>query len=275
MASHLRKSTTFIKNLKWKFKNMKEYNNLKYSDDFKTCYGFCDNKKYNVLNNEIILHENTQAIKSKAFIDENNIEKIIFNEKLEYIGAEAFKNSSVKDINLSNVRIGFNAFLGCKELKNVKLYNCLIQNSAFENSNIEYFETNSEIISQNCFFNAYIENIKLLNGVKIIEESAFEEAKFKNKTLYLPMGLEELKEHCFTFINLEQIFVNDDLKTADVAIIEPFGNETLFIINKRLEEKHFFKWAKTKVMDLDILINENKSFKEINDFYKNKSENTR
>ncbi len=250
---------------------MKKYNNLKYSDDFETCYGFCDNKK----NNEIILHENTRTIRQNAFADENYIEKIIFNEKLEYIGQDAFKSSSVKDINLNNVRIGFRAFSDCKELENVKLYNCTIQNSAFENSNIKYFETNSELISQNCFVRAYIEDIKLLNGVKIIGEYAFEEAKFKNRTLYLPSGLEELRENCFAFANFEQIFVNDDLKKADAAIIEPFGNGTLFIINEEIEKKNFFKWAKTKVMDLDTLIDENKSFKEINDFYKNKLENTR
>lgn len=254
---------------------MKEYNNLIYSDNFKVCYGFCDNKKYNIFNSVIILHENTQIIHQKAFINENYIEKIVFNKKLEYIGHEAFKNSSIKNINLNNVRIGLKAFSDCKELENVKLYNCEIQNLAFENSNIKYFETNSKIISQNCFNRAYIENIKLLSGVKIIDEYAFEGAKFKNRTLYLPSGLEELRENCFAFANLEQVFVNDDLKTADAAIIEPFGNETLFIINKRLKEKNLFKWAKTKVVDLDTLIDENKSFKEINDFYKNKLENVR
>lgn len=250
---------------------MKEYNNLKYSDDFETCYGFCNPKN----NKEIILHENTHTIALDSFKNESNIEKIVFNEKLEYIGRGAFKNSSIKDINLNNVRIELRAFSDCKELENVKLYNCAVQNSAFEDSNIKYFETNSEIISQNCFIRAYIEDIKLLSGVKIIGESAFEETKFKNKTLYLPSGLEELRENCFAFTNLEQIFVNDDLKAADTAIIEPFGNETLFIINKNLKEKNFFKWAKTKVIDLDVLIDENKSFKEINDFYKNKSENMR
>lgn len=250
---------------------MKEYNNLKYSDDFETCYGFCNPTN----NKEIILHENTRVVALDAFQNENYIEKIVFNEKLEYIGQDAFKNSSIKDINLNNVRIGINAFSVCKKLENVKLYNCLIQNSAFENSNIKYFETNSEIISRNCFFCANIEDIKLLSGIKIIGEWAFQGTEFKNKTLYLPTGLEELRENCFAFTNLEQVFVNDDLKIADVNIIEPFGNETLFIINERLKEKNFFKWAKTKVMDLDALIDENKPFKEINDFYKNKLENTR
>ena len=250
---------------------METYNNLKYSDNFERCYGFCDNKK----NNEIILHENTRIIKQKAFMNENYIDKIVFNEKLEYIGQDAFKNSSVKNINFNNVRVGLGAFSDCKKLENVKLYNCLIQNSAFENSNIKYFETNSKIISQNCFFRAYIEDIKLLSGVKIIGEWAFQGTEFRNKTLYLPTGLEELRVNCFAFTNLEQVFVNDDLKAADIAIIEPFGNETLFIINERLEKKNFFKWAKTKVMDLDILINENKPFKEINNIYKNKLGNTR
>ncbi len=140
---------------------MREYNNLKYSDDFETCYGFCNPTN----NKEIILHENTRTIALSSFKNESNIEKIVFNEKLEYIGQDAFKNSSIKDINLNNVRIGFGAFSNCKKLENVKLYNCLIQNSAFENSSIKYFETNSKIISQNCFFRAYIEDIKLLSGL--------------------------------------------------------------------------------------------------------------
>lgn len=79
---------------------------------------------------------NLSAIHAKAFKNASNLSRVEFNDKLSYIGQEAFSGTSLIELDLpKSIRvIEDNAFTGCRELKELSLKEGLLTvgNGAFQ-----------------------------------------------------------------------------------------------------------------------------------------------
>lgn len=134
---------------------------------------------------KIIIHENVETIKSKAFADCGSLKNVIFNDnsKLKTIENRAFYNNS-------------------------QLNNIILPNSV-------------ETIGEYCFYNCGLKYVELSNNISILSESLFEkcsklyEIKFRN-----PANITSINKKAFSdcielhnlpleeFINVENIEEN-------------------------------------------------------------------
>lgn len=101
---------------------------------------------------------NINGIANKAFEGVANVDVLTLPSETKYIGDEAFKNSFIKEINLTNVEnIGNRAFLGCSQLATVNMGN------------------GTKIIGTDAFYQSAIKSIKIPVSVNIIGPGAFAE----------------------------------------------------------------------------------------------------
>ncbi len=205
---------------------MKAYNYLRYSDDFKICYGpdsLYDEKgkiirsyKFHPETTEIHMTDgnkfsrietldlsNTKVTKISDFAFENALllKYVFLPETLEELGMKTFYNTDILDIDLSKTKletIPEACFGSCEDLKNIKFPDTLtkIDDFAFEAC---YGHLNKIIIPEN---------------VKIIGESAFEGCKSLTSVVF-PKNLIMIKNRAFVHTNL----LEADLSNTRLLVI--------------------------------------------------------
>lgn len=109
------------------------------------------------LGNVFTVPEGVEEICDGAFLDNKTITAIILPSTLKTIGNDAFRNSAVKDVDMSKCvhlkSISNAAFFGCKDLKSVSLPISVVSvsDSVFRNcSALEYLEIPEIIFPDNC-----------------------------------------------------------------------------------------------------------------------------
>ena len=140
-----------------------------------------------------------EEIASEVFMDCKSLKKITLPNTITYIGHDAFNNSGIKSIDLSELSISsieYSTFQNCKYLTNITLPTTItsIGSSAFAYTGIKEFTISSNIdsIADNLFEGCmYLETITLENGVTTISDSAFLNCR-SLRTLNLPESLYEI-----------------------------------------------------------------------------------
>ena len=140
-----------------------------------------------------------EEIASEVFMDCKSLKKINLPNTITYIGHDAFNNSGIKSIDLSELSLSsieYSTFQNCKYLTNITLPTTItsIGSSAFAYTGIKEFTISSNIdsIADNLFEGCmYLETITLENGVTTISDSAFLNCR-SLRTLNLPESLYEI-----------------------------------------------------------------------------------
>lgn len=250
---------------------MKEYENLVYSDDFKICYGFTKFKDPATLT-KAILHKDTEVIEEAAF-KYSQIKEIIFNKNLIYIKSAAFFGSSLEEINLSGDMISIKtyAFSEIETLKNVKINVPVIPYDCFAGSKIKNLELSCREIGESAFNNAEIENIKLENSIKTINTNAFHKCTFKENTIFLPNKIDTIYAGAFSYASPKKFYLPQSLQYFNASV---WDKDVTLVVDKDFYEKNskILEKFNTEILDIDIFIEENFSFKDINNFYKESME---
>lgn len=255
---------------------------------------------------EIICNENLELI--DTFFEETQIETLdLRNTKIKKILSHTFENSKIDSIYLPKglEYIGNRAFNNCENLTNINLEYTnvrVIGNNAFEkclNLNTSFPET-VELIRNDAFKECAVENVNLSNTkIKKLEFGVF--AKCEHiKEVILPETLEEVDAYAFARSSIKHIKLPESIQWLngkafyeckeldDINIPDSLNIEKLFNI-KHLEYINNFKkiYCSEKIANLlrefirkdikivvenslDELLDTGKTFKQINDFYKNK-----
>ena len=140
-----------------------------------------------------------EEIGSDAFRDCKSLKKITLPNSITYIDDNAFNNSGIKSIDLSELSLSsieYSTFQNCKYLTNITLPTTItsIGKSAFAYTGIKEFTISSNIdsIADNLFEGCmYLETITLENGVTTISDKAFLNCR-SLRTLNLPESLNEI-----------------------------------------------------------------------------------
>lgn len=251
---------------------MKEYENLVYSDDFKICYGFTKLKDPATLT-KAILHKDTEVIEEAAF-KYSQIKEIIFNKNLIYIKSAAFLGSQLEEINLSGdmISIKKNAFREIRTLKNVKINVPVIPYACFAGSKIKNLELSCREIGESAFNSAEIENIKLENNIETINTNAFYRCAFKENTFFLPNKIDTIYAGAFFCASPKKFYLPQSLQYFNTSV---WDKDVTLVVNKNFYEKNskILEKFNTEILDIDTFIEENFSFKDINNFYKESVKN--
>ena len=243
---------------------MSVYNKLLYNESFTICYGYADEGEPE----KIILHENTRVITSSAFLNNKSIKEIVFNEKIELIDRSAFEGSSIEKVHVPDmVTLSTKSFAFCENLEEVILNTPYIPYYCFLSSHIKNITINSRAIDEYAFRYAKIDNISLSKNVVKLDDCAFCNCTFENDTLILPNSITSIGDLCFAFSNLKYIYLPKNADILPTALAEPFGSKIIFYAPESLIKKHknldFFT-NNIKILNIDTLLEEHKSFKEIN-----------
>ncbi len=219
---------------------------------------FCDNNLHGLDTEVLILPKDTKVLNPYK-LSHSIIQKIIFPEKIRHLAEGCLSDVyGLKEVDFTNTnlnRIGAKAFSNCQDLEKVILsQNVNISQYAFK-SCIKLQKINIENASSigHCVF----KNCRELTEVTIngyLSDCVFEGCT-KLKNIYFLKNADTIYEDSFSTIfedceNLKNIYI--DKKIAE-KVKETIENE--FGRNKNINICDNF---------LDILIENNKSFKEIN-----------
>lgn len=238
---------------------MFEYGNLIYEDNsFSRVIDTVPKAK------ELVFHENTMIISDKTqehIFDVINVEKVIFNKKLYYIPKSFLAHSAVKGIDLSKTNISSihqEAFFDCKNLEKIILPNLLskLGSNAFtyceKLKEIDLSNTRIEEIRNETF--AHCTNLSKIffpDTLKRIDNFVFYNCK-NLKEITIPNNFKDFYLNLFMENGIEKVYYNN------------LDEYTKKIFQKLCEENNIQLIAN----DLDTLLSENKSFKEINNIIK-------
>ena len=245
---------------------METYNNLKYSENFTVCHGLSD-EVWDIEN--VVLHPNTRVIKQKAFCG-TSVKSIEFNKNLELIEDQAFRATKLENLTInSNVRIFDSPFEYNENLKQVTINAIEIPSYCFNNCNIENLVINSKRIGKNAFFNCNISNISFLGATEIIEKFAFQYTDFGTDKINLPNTLKLLGFMAFANTNLSCIKIPDGIKDIGERIVNT-TDKTKILVSKEVynEFKESLDTINVEICSIEYLLENGKSFKEINNFCK-------
>ncbi len=277
--------------------NYNIYNSLKYNEDFTICYGPISKEI-----SEVNFHENTRVIAESAFSGCKKFREIHLPPYLEEIGLRAFKNTELMYLVTPPLlnKIGKEAFMHCENLmsidfswsKNLTFLDEDIFSSCFYLKNI-YFSESIKEIKDRCFAYCGFEKIDFPESIEILGDSTFyycddlKEINFAN--------IEKIDAYCFSHCtNLEEVTFSNNLKILangafsmcinlkhlDIPKNLPLsGNPflhckdlVLYIDDsKRKEYEKFLEHCpevSLKEKDLEYYLNTGKSFKEINNIFK-------
>jgi len=188
---------------------------------------------------EVILPNNAIQISDDsdpAFEGSQRLKKVIFPDSLKKIGFLSFANCDLQEIKLpENLEVmGSSAFAGNIHLKSVKLPQILsvFGGCSFSGCDIEKFDLDennqhftiidgvvfskdkTKLIAYPC--GCKKEHYAIPEGVKIICNSAFSDAKIKSITI--PDTLECIEESAFISSNLEKINIPNSVTTLEKSI---------------------------------------------------------
>ena len=193
------------------------------------------------------------------------IKKIIFPNYLLEINDESFYNCIfLEELNIpKNIRaIGSYAFYNCCHLKKVK------------------FEADIKVLKPYTFTKCRnLEEIEIQEGVEKISNGVFEDCENLRKVIF-PSSLRKIEKDIFPFCyNLEEVIINAECKipkdifTKTSSNIYEGCNFKVYITEKSFElSPEFVEIYKDNIdfikpKTLDDLLNEGKSFREINKIY--------
>lgn len=248
---------------------MKTYKNVDYmGNDYKICKGY---NYYSTPSKILSFHENTRVISAGAFSGKE-FERIDFSKNLESINEDAFLESKIKKASIKNKVKLKKASFKTSVLGDILINTETIPHDCFNNSDIQNLELiGTTSISNDAFYSANIQTLTLPICLKSIGSRAFYNAKFANKTFIVPDNVTSILDYALCTKSLDTIYLPYNLKTLDPC----FANQNTTIIVDKDTYNRFpcLKHYNIKFTDLDNLIEEHKTFKEINNFYnKNKIE---
>ena len=238
---------------------MIEYGNLIYEDNsFNRVIDTVPHAK------ELIFHENTIIISDKTqkhIFDVINVEKVIFNKKLYYIPKNFLKHSAIKEIDLSKTNISSihqEAFFDCENLEKIILPSSLSK------------------IGSNAF--TYCEKLKEIDlsntKIEVIRNETFVHCINLSK-IFFPDTLKRIDNFVFyNCKNLKEITIPNNFKDFYLNLFMENGIKKVYYNNLDEYTKKIFETlckendVKLVANDLDALLSENKSFKEINNILK-------
>lgn len=164
----------------------------------------------NTLLDKVIFEEGIKVIGSESFAS-TPIENFVLPKSLERIQGYAFINSSVKNINLGNVKsLGKFCFANSK-IRNARLENVeLIEKNTFTNchwlESMEVCPKEAVVIpSEFCCACSNLKNLVLKN-VSIISEKAFKSTA-KLCRVYLSNDLKRILDNAFTFSGFPSLYI--------------------------------------------------------------------
>ena len=208
----------------------------------------------------VIIQNGTTEICREAFF-EAKIKHVILPNTLKYIDDSAFWSSFIEEIDIpDNIKlISKNCFAECLNLKKVKLPKDL------------------EIIAYSAFRNCgKLEEINIPKSVYRIGGCAFEGCK-ELKEIILPENLDRLEECAFCNCNIKKFVIPKKVKFLDAFIdkdekdIKIFMNKEMIKNLKDIASDDFIDLNSCYIINeksLDDLLDEGKSFKQINEIYK-------
>ena len=230
---------------------------------------------------------NTKVKKILSYTFKNSkINTIYLPKEFEYIGNDAFYNcENLIDINLedTNVRIiGSSAFAECFKLSNILFPETveLIRNGAFEECAVERVNLSKTKIKElgfDVFAKCeHIEEVVLPEGLKSVDAYAFAESSIR--CIKLPESIQKLNGKAFYKCkNLYSINIPDSLTIENlfnIKYLEYINDFKKIYCSEKIANllKKFIGKDIEIVVDnsLDALLDTGKTFKQINDFYKNK-----
>ena len=257
---------------------------------------------------EVILPKSCTVINARAFAECQSLKKINL-ENVKKISDYAFAYTSLENVNLSSLDvINPKSFAYCQELKNIIFSKDLniIEQFAFDGcislKKIDLSETKLLRIGMSAFRHTNLNNILLPESGVVIYSNAFNNLNIKNITI--PRNA-KLKLDCFYDCNFEHFFLKQEYinfsyyKTNKINFLHlpdiiDFDNSNSieiknivynnFVFKIPSHKKIFFEYYNTKDLSvltpditkysppLEDLLNEGKSFKQINKIFKEKSD---
>ena len=181
-----------------------------------------------------------------------------FGTKLNYT---IFDTCKIKNLTINNVHIGSYAFINCK-IENITLTNCILDSNCFYNINgINSIWVEDSIITDTPFSinNSNKLSVKLINCDIDARKPLF----YNNVIidLFLDSNLIPKKDECLTD---KEIARNISQQFPSCRIGNLFYNQNMF------KEEHFesSKFINVEPINLDILLELKKSYKNVTNYYK-------
>ncbi len=170
-----------------------------------------------------------------------------------------------------------NAFENCYELQNVTFGKNIktIGKKAFKNcftlKNLN-FNDNLEIIDEEAFYNCQcLEKITLSKNLKVLSDAAFMKCK-SLKEINFNENLKSIGAYALYYTNIEKLTLPNNLEEiCEEFIVHSKRKRIVVQAPEKIYNKLYGSTNWTIILeknDLENLLNKNKSFKEINKFYK-------
>lgn len=258
-----------------------------YKDIIYTDENFTICEKLNKKTDNIIFHENTLCINENAFCD-SNIKKIEFNDNITEIKNKAFfRCRELLEIKLpENLKsIGEATFSDCKKMHTVEFKNNVESigprafSQCFNIEKIDLSKTKVLMLEELTFFSCYkLKEILLPNDLRIISKLSFANTPLERITL--PENLKIIDFSAFTQTNIEKVELPKNITHVSGMFISSHNSKLrlvtcpedtgLAVIEKL---KNIFKGSGIEfkvipALDIDRFLYEGKTFKEINNVYK-------
>lgn len=129
-------------------------------------------------NTTLTINDAITAIAECAFKDQINLKGLTFGGKITRIGKEAFSNTGLESIELTDLtKIEYGTFSNCKSLKNIKIPETVksIESHAFEGCES-------------------LDNVIMYDGIKFIGSDAFTNC-CSLKSITIPLSVKGIQEH--------------------------------------------------------------------------------
>ncbi len=217
---------------------------------------------------KVVLPESLKAIGYEAFEKCENLEEIVINKNLESINSCAFSYTKIKSLILpKNFKVvGDKAFAFMTNLEDVKFENknTEIKQNAFgccKNLKNVILPKSLKVLPTNLFFGCInLENVEF-GDIEKIDLGVFFNTLHLTK-LILPKSLKELNKN---FVHVDPCLLPDGYENAADGYIMEIFSYASDDVNEIIKEN---KFTNLHELSLDKLLDTGKSFKEINDLYK-------
>ena len=255
-----------------------KYNNLIYEDEnYLVCSG-----PASFFIKEADFHPNTKLIQPYAF-SRSDIEKVNFPDDIECLAGHAFSDCKrLEYIDLSNTNVQLvegcfegcsrleyfkapkhkqeslhSTFMNCDSLKHIDLSNMdvrILENTFNRCKNLEsvILPKKLEMIKGLCFANTSLKNIDLPNSIYFLDGEIFTNTKLSN--IILPSDLRYLNDFLWGS-NIKNLYYKKDINEYALNTIKEYIRVNEYDV-------------KIQNIDLDALLDQNKSLKEINKIFK-------
>ena len=165
--------------------------------------------------------DGTKRISGKAFMGNNTIDSIFLPTSLEYIGSDAFRDSKIKRINLTDsiYEIGERAFMGCLNITEIEIPSAL------------------EYLSSYVFSGCKLDTITSRSSIPTTIAYSFDDDVYNQATLYIPIGTKEIYDNHpawkrFATVKEKELTIDENLINQKKYDFKTTGNNTVSIGSK-------------------------------------------